>query len=80
MLQKFKKRVSKFSLFIILSLFQIVSFSTTLNGTRILLGKLDKLPIGSVELPADLFYGLGIQLFILWLFWASDFFLFQKTL
>ncbi|KAB0240204.1 hypothetical protein EZJ55_05975 [Microcystis aeruginosa EAWAG127a] len=68
MLQKFKKRVSKFSLFIILSLFQIVSFSTTLNGTRILLGKLDKLPIGSVELPADLFYGLGIQLFILWLF------------
>jgi hypothetical protein len=70
--QEPKKLVSKLSLFIILLLFQIVSFTTTVNGTRILLGHLDLLGIGSFKFPAYLFFGLGIQLFILWLFLLGE--------
>ena len=54
--QEHKVCISKTSLFITLSLFQIVSLTTTVNGTRILLGHLDPLGIGSFKLPAYLFF------------------------
>ena len=71
--QEHKVCISKTSLFITLSLFQIVSLTTTVNGTRILLGHLDPLGIGSFKLPAYLFFGVGIQLFILWLFVLGEY-------
>jgi hypothetical protein len=47
---------------IVLFLFQITSLATTVNGARIILGNLGDFYI---------FFGFGIQLFLLWLFTAG---------
>jgi hypothetical protein len=60
--KKWSNYLIKPSKIIVLFLFQITSLATTVNGARIILGNLGDFYI---------FFGFGIQLFLLWLFTAG---------